>query len=54
MLDTEKDILTAASVQAAKLAAISSEGFVLAITAAYVAGVEAGRLAAMNPMPPAA
>ena len=45
MLDTEKDIFQTAADQAA-LAKITGEGFVLAITAAYIAGVEAGKQAA--------
>ena len=46
MKDTEKDIFQTAADQAAALAKITGEGFVLAITAAYIAGVEAGKQAA--------
>lgn len=54
MMDTEKDILQAAAVKASALAEVTSESFVLAITAAYMAGVEAGKLATQNPTAPAA
>ena len=46
MLDTEKDILKVASEQAAALAGVTSEDFVLAIIAAYMAGKQAAAPAA--------
>ena len=46
MLDTEKDILRAASDQAAALAGVTSESFALAILAAYMAGKQAANAAA--------
>lgn len=46
MLDTEKDILKVASEQAAALAGVTSEDFVLAIIAAYMAGKQAANSAA--------
>ena len=46
MLDTEKDILKVTSEQAAALAGVTSEDFVLAIIAAYMAGKQANSSAA--------
>ena len=43
MKDTERDIFQAAADGAAALADKAGEGFVLAITAAYLAGLEKGR-----------
>lgn len=54
MKDTQKDMLQAVIIKASDLADATSESFVLAITAAYMAGVEAGKLAAPNPTVPAA
>jgi hypothetical protein len=48
MLDAEKNIFQTTADQADALAKITGEGFVLAITAAYIAGMEAGKLAAQN------
>lgn len=46
MPDQEK--LQAAVSSGSALAELTSEGFVLAITAAYMAGIEAGKLAAQK------
>lgn len=46
MLDTEKDIFKVASEQAEALAGVTSEGFALAILAAYMAGKQAAQAAA--------
>ena len=46
MLDTEKDILKVASEQATALAGVTSEDFVLAIIAAYMADKQAASSAA--------
>ena len=46
MLDTEKDIFKVASEQAEALAGVTSEDFVLAIIAAYMAGKQAAQSAA--------
>jgi hypothetical protein len=44
MMDTEQIVKALAA--GSELAAEKGEGFVLAITAAYMAGIEAGKLAA--------
>ena len=54
MKDTERDILQSVAAKASALAETTNESFALAITAAYMAGVEAGKLIALKPMPPAA
>lgn len=47
MLDTE-NIIRQALTDASALAEQMGEGFALAITAAYIAGMEAGKLAAQS------
>lgn len=42
MKDTERTILQTAAEKASALAEATSEGFVLAVTAVYLAGKEAG------------
>lgn len=55
MTDTMNNpIFQSMSQQASDLAEAGSESFVLAITAAYLAGKEAGQLVTMKPVPPAA
>lgn len=51
---SEIERMTDALRRGSELADCTSEGFVLAVTAAYIAGVEAGKLAAHSPVPPAA
>ena len=48
MNDIEKAALQSAMTKAAELANATSESFVLAVTAAYMAGMEAGKLAAQG------
>ena len=47
MKDAEKTILQAVVAKAPALAAVAGEDFVLAITAAYLAGKETGRKEAL-------
>lgn len=54
MVDTEKIIFQSMADAASDLAEAADEGFVLAITAAYLAGKKAGQLVALKPVPPAA
>ena len=54
MKDTERNTLQAAAAKASALAEVTSESFVLAVTAAYMAGLEAGKKPDPQPMPPAA
>ena len=53
MKDTERNTLQTAAEKASALAEVTSESFVLAVTAAYMAGVEAGKQAT-SPTAPAA
>lgn len=48
MLDTEKTIIQTVAEKASRLADIAGENFVLAITAAYLAGKETGRKEALE------
>lgn len=50
----EMNIVQTMVLNALDLADRTSEGFVLAITAAYMAGIERGKAAAKQPDPPAA
>lgn len=50
----EMNIVQTTVLNALDLADRTSEGFVLAITAAYMAGIERGKAAAKQPDPPAA
>lgn len=54
MKDTEYNVIQALGDKASALAESADEGFVLAVTAAYLAGKEAGRLVSLKPVPPAA
>lgn len=50
----EMNTIQTAVLSAFALAEQTSEGFVLAITAAYMAGIERGKAAVNQPEPPAA
>lgn len=55
MIDAAENIaVTALAEKASALAEREDEGFVLAVTAAYLAGKKAGQLVALKPIPPAA
>lgn len=54
MKDTENTIFQSMGEKASALAENTDESFVLAITAAYLAGKKAGQLVALKPVPPAA
>jgi hypothetical protein len=48
MMDTERDIIQAVAEKGSRLADAAGESFVLAITAAYLAGKETGRKEALE------
>lgn len=50
----EKDTIQTTTAKLMELADVTSEGFVLAITAAYMAGIERGKLVSLKTTPPAA